>query len=79
MAEPIVLDVRHLAPPEPMERILLGLRLLEGDRELRVLIHREPFPLYEILAKRGFAWRTSHLPEVGYELVIARDPGAAPG
>lgn len=78
MPEPIVLDVRHLNPPEPMERILLGLRLLTGARELRVLIHREPFPLYQILSERGFVWRTTHLPEVGYELVISVDPGPPP-
>jgi len=76
--DPIVLDLRHLPPPEPLERILLGLRLLEGGRELRVLIHREPFPLYRILAERGFAWRTARLPEVGFELVIRREPTAAP-
>lgn len=77
MSESLVLDVRHLPPPEPMERILLGLRVLEGDRELRVLIHREPFPLYKVLAERGFAWRITELPELGFELVIRRDPSPA--
>jgi uncharacterized protein (DUF2249 family) len=76
--EPIFLDVRHLPPPEPFERIVLGLRLLQGDRQLKVLIHREPLPLYKHLAAHRFAWRTVALPDQGFELTIWREPEAAP-
>lgn len=71
--EPLFIDVRHLQPPEPFERILLALRLLEGGRRLRVLIHREPLPLYKYLAEQGFAWTFVELPGEGYELTVWRE------
>jgi len=55
----VVLDVSSLAPPEPLERVLDALSLLpEGDR-LRVLLPREPFPLYDLLRRMGYAWMTT--------------------
>jgi uncharacterized protein (DUF2249 family) len=51
------LDVRDLPPCEPMEQILDALKKLgEGDC-LCVHHQREPFPLYPLLEKGGFAWR----------------------
>lgn len=78
MASPdaLFLDVRHLPPPEPFERIVLALRLLEGERRLRVLIHREPLPLYRFLTEHGFTWSFVELPGEGYELTIWREPAA---
>lgn len=65
------LDVRALEPPEPMLRIMQ--RLTDApDEPLRVRIHREPFPLYELLAKQGFRYRTRRLGEADYELLIER-------
>ena len=50
------LDVSHLEPPEPMERILEKLdELHEGDF-LCVSHRREPFPLYAIIQQDGFNW-----------------------
>lgn len=71
--EPLFIDVRHLQPPEPFERILLALRLLQGDRRLRVLIHREPLPLFKHLAEQGFAWTFVELPGEGFELTVWRE------
>jgi len=50
------LDNRGLAPPEPMVRILGALKELGTDGQLRVLMDREPFPLYAELERRGFEW-----------------------
>jgi len=50
-----LLDVNLLEPPEPMGRILSAIDALAQGRYLRVLIHREPFPLYDILRREGFA------------------------
>jgi len=71
--DPLFIDVRHLSPPEPFERIVLALRLLEGERRLRVLIHREPLPLYQYLAERGFVWTFVELPGEGFELTVWRE------
>jgi len=49
------IDVNLLEPPEPMERILSAIDTLAQGRYLRVWIHREPFPLYDILEREGFS------------------------
>lgn len=51
------IDVRGLAPPNPMVAII---KLLEmPDAGSRVVVHheREPFFLYPELAERGWRWR----------------------
>jgi hemerythrin-like domain-containing protein len=65
------LDVRGLEPPAPMMRIMQA--LAGAPRQpLRVRIHREPIPLYELLAERGFTWRTTPLDDGSYEVLIER-------
>jgi TusA-related sulfurtransferase len=66
-----LLDVRGLEPPEPFVRIFAALEADPG-RPLRVLIHREPFPLYAALAAGGWARRTRALAEGGFEILIKR-------
>jgi len=65
------LDVRGLEPPAPMMRIMESLSRAPGE-PLRVRIHREPIPLYELLAERGFAWRTTPLEDGSFEVLIER-------
>ena len=65
------LDVRGLEPPEPFLRIMKALTSAP-DQPLRVLIHREPFPLYDVLAEQGFGHRSRPLEEGGFEIVIER-------
>ncbi len=66
------LDVRGLPPPEPFEQIMHALQLLPADSRLRVLIHREPYPLYEVLGDNGFTWQTSALADGNYSILIGR-------
>lgn len=50
----IEIDVCFLEPPGPFEKTVEALdRMAPGD-ELRVLIHREPQPLYQMLRNNGF-------------------------
>ncbi len=49
----IELDVRNLEPPEPLERALKAAGGLLPGQTLRLRIHREPFPLYELLDAMG--------------------------
>lgn len=64
----ILLDVCGLEPPEPLEKVLEALSTLPSGRRLRVVLGREPFPLYQILDRNGYAhesrWRDDHLCEV---------------
>jgi len=64
------LDVRGLPPPEPFETIAHTLQTLSGQETLRVLIHREPYPLYEMLRGAGYAWRTAALQDGDFEILI---------
>lgn len=64
------LDVRGLPPPEPFEQIV---QALPPDGEtLRVLIHREPFPLYDVLREMGCSWQTRELADGNFEILIRR-------
>jgi len=64
-----LLDVRSLAPPEPLERVLDALATLARGDRLRVLLPREPFPLYDLLRRMGYRWRTEPAPG-RFELLI---------
>lgn len=66
----IFLDLRAMFPPEPMERVLDALAVLAAGQQVRILIDREPHPLYRILERNGYVFRCSE-PEPGlYQVVI---------
>jgi len=66
------LDVRGLPPPEPFENIMRTLQILPAEETLQVLIHREPFPLYETLHGAGYAWQTTALADGSFKILISR-------
>jgi uncharacterized protein (DUF2249 family) len=66
----VFLDVCGLYPPEPMERVLDALAALLKGQQIRMLIDREPHPLYRILDRNGYRYSTSE-PEPGlYQILI---------
>jgi uncharacterized protein (DUF2249 family) len=69
----VVLDVRNFEPPEPLERALDALAALEGGQRLRMMIGREPFPLYDMLHKRGYLHETIPRPDGDYEILVWRE------
>ena len=70
MEDDIQIDVCGLEPPEPMERVLDALSQLPRGRRLRMLIDREPRPLYLILEGNGYAYQQTLRPDYLYEIVI---------
>jgi uncharacterized protein (DUF2249 family) len=72
-----LLDVGGLAPPEPMVRVLDALDTLGPDERLRVLIDREPVPLYQVLARNGYLHRTTPQDDLRYEVLIWLAAGSA--
>jgi len=54
--ELVEVDVKQLAPPEPMTVILTALAQLTDRQCLLVSHRRQPFPLYEKLQQAGFAY-----------------------
>ena len=70
MGTPIMLDVRGLEPPEPMERVLGALSTLGTDEQLLMIIDRQPRPLYRILQNNGYDYRETFKPEGIFEILI---------
>ena len=58
MAREITLDVRGMEPPEPLELVLATIDgFVPGDR-LNLVIDCHPLPLFRILERNGYAYRT---------------------
>lgn len=70
MDDCIELDVRGLAPPEPLEQVLEALSTLQRGQTIRMLIDREPRPLYPILQRDGYSYETTLRPDYFYEVRI---------
>lgn len=78
MAPERLLDVRDLAPPEPLERVLAALYALADTQYLRARLPREPYLLYPLLQEFGYTWRARVADGAGFELLIwRRDDQAA--
>ncbi len=73
--DPLVLDVRGLAPPEPLERTLATLAELADDRRLLQINDRVPAFLLPLLDERGYRYRIDE-DERGTLTTIWRDGGA---
>jgi len=69
----IELDVGGLEPPEPMVRILDTLDSVPPGERLRVLIDREPVPLFRVLSNNGYRFDCTALPTGRFELLIWQD------
>lgn len=66
----ITLDTTGLAAPEPLERVLEALSTLAPGHCLRMLIDREPRPLYAILDQNHFLYEAFATPDHRYEFYI---------
>lgn len=75
----ILIDARGLEPPEPMERVMQALALLRPGQGIRFLLHREPFPLYPLLAERGYRHETRMADDGSYVILIRQANTSAPG
>ncbi len=70
MEQDITLDVCGLEPPEPLERVLDALSRMSKQQRLRMLIDREPRPLYRILDNNGFLYQVTPTDNYRYEILI---------
>ena len=73
MGREIVLDVRGMEPPEPLERVLETIDDFHQGDVLTLVIDCRPQPLYRILERNGFAFREKPGVESLYEVSIWRD------
>lgn len=68
---PPLVDLRGLAPPQPVVRIFEALDSAP-NAPLRVVLPHEPHPLYDLLRRRGFSWSGAPHAGGGYELTIRK-------
>ncbi len=71
------LDLRHLPPPEPMNRILDALLSLPADARLDALTPQAPGPLLPILDEWGYIWRVAEQQDGSARIAICRRDAAA--
>lgn len=69
---PIELDLRGMAPPEPMEHALEALADLLPMQRLHLVIDREPRPLFRIVERDGLAWRCTPRDDGAFDVVIGK-------
>ena len=70
-----VIDARDLEPPEPFERVMEAISVLEPGGQVMLILNREPFPLYRVLQLNGFQYRTTGFPDGHFEIVITEGGG----
>jgi uncharacterized protein (DUF2249 family) len=78
MSREITLDVRHMEPPEPLERVLEAIDDFQSGDQLRLVIDCRPTPLFRILERNGYAYREAPGTESAYVITIWRKPPTSP-
>ncbi len=72
MSEPQLIDGRDMEPPEPLELALAALATLAPGAELIMLFHCEPLPLYSILDRNGYRYRSERRADGSNEIHIKK-------
>jgi uncharacterized protein (DUF2249 family) len=72
LPDDIFLDLRCMHPPEPMERTLDALAALLPGQKVRIVIDREPVPLYRILERNAYTYQATQTSPGEYCIVISQ-------
>jgi TusA-related sulfurtransferase len=70
MGREIILDVRGMEPPQPLEHILEAIGSFAVGDKLKVLIDCEAQPLYRILERNNYGHLTEPGTDSVYEITI---------
>jgi len=70
--EIVEIDVREMAPPEPMMKILETLPKIKNNTILLVHHHREPMMLYPKLEEKGYKAICNKIEENYYKVLISK-------
>ena len=74
-----VIDARNLEPPGPFDRVLDALDDLPPGEKVKLVINREPMPLYRFLLNNGYAYRALSFPDGRFEIEMWESSPAAAG
>ena len=72
MPEPRLIDGRDMEPPEPLERAMAALAAMAPGDELVMLLRCEALPLYSLLERSGFSYRSAFRPDGTNEVRIKK-------
>jgi tRNA 2-thiouridine synthesizing protein A len=72
-----VIDGRDMEPPEPFERVMEAISVLQPGARVMLILTREPLPLYRALGLNGFKYETTAFPDGRFEIVISHEQGGA--
>jgi uncharacterized protein (DUF2249 family) len=75
----IVIDARQWEPPRPFEETMEALCRLQPGEKVRLIIGREPLPLYRILDQNGYVFFTAVRDDGSYEVDICLRSDTAEG
>jgi uncharacterized protein (DUF2249 family) len=70
----IVIDARGLEPPRPFELVMEALCELKAGDSVRLILEREPFPLFRVLDRNGYRYKVNRS-EDGTTFEIDITPG----
>ena len=70
-----VIDGRELEPPEPFERVMEAISVLQPGGKVMLILNREPLPLYRALRLNGCHYQTTAFPDGRVEIVITVGQG----
>lgn len=66
----MVLDARNWEAPRPFEEVMNALSRLQPGERIRLIVGREPLPLYNVLERNGYAWFTMVRDDGAFEVDI---------
>ncbi len=72
MPEARLIDGRGMEPPEPLELAAAELATLPAGEELVMLLRCEPLPLYAMLDRNGYRYRSARLADGTTEVHIQK-------
>lgn len=67
-----VVDARYMEPPQPFVDTMEMLDRLQPGEQMRLLLFREPHPLYKALLQNGHRYQAQLLADGTFEIVITR-------
>jgi uncharacterized protein (DUF2249 family) len=70
MAREVTLDVRGMEPPQPLELVLEAIGDFKAGDRLKLVIDCHPTPLFRILDRNGYGYRTEAGKESVHEITI---------
>lgn len=67
----ITIDARGWEPPRPFETVMEALCDLKVGEKLRLIVEREPLPLYRMLERNDYAYFATVQPDGCFEVLIS--------